>query len=75
MAKIIGIIILCIMAFYLSAGLFQALEQHIATLDEFPFKSLIMLFIPAPEDSLLELVQFLAYWAVGAFAFFKIKDQ
>ena len=74
MAKIIGIVILYMMAFYLSAGLCQALEQNLAEQDDFPLKNLIMLLVPAPEDNILEMIQFLTYWAVGVFATFRIKD-
>ena len=72
--NIAGIVIFWLIVFFLTYGLSQALEQHLSTLEDFPFKSLIMLLVPAPEDSLLELIQFLAYWAVGAFAVFKIKN-
>ena len=71
--KIVGIIIVCIMAFYLSATLSQAVEEQLKAQPDFPFRGLIMLLVPAPEDSLLEMLQFLAYWAVGAFGAIKIK--
>ncbi len=71
--KIVGVVIICIITFYLSSALCQTVEEQLATQPDFPFKGLIMLLVPAPEDSLLELLQFLTYWVVGTFGAIKIK--
>lgn len=51
-----------IIAFSLSFFLFQILEDYISNQPDFVFKNLILLVIPAPQDSIIEFIQFLVYW-------------
>ena len=65
--KIIQWIVTFIFSFYL----FQILEDFIVSQPEFIFKSLILLILPAPQDSFTELIQFLIYWVGFAYLEFR----
>ena len=74
MADIIKQIILGFLVFIVSFYLSQALEESITAMENFPLKNVFLLLIPGPEDSALEFLQFMSYWAGGLyFTFFRDK--
>ena len=74
MADIIKQVILGVVVFIIPFYLSQALEKSITAMADFPLKNVFLLLIPCPEDSVLEFLQFIAYWAGGLyFAFFRDK--
>lgn len=54
-----------ILVFIISIYLFPALKDFIYSIADFPLKNLFLIIIPSPEDSLLQLIQFISYW-IGA---------
>lgn len=61
-----------IITFIFSFFLFQALEEFITSQPDFVFKNIILLILPGPEDSVIELIQFLLYWSGAVYLkFFK----
>jgi hypothetical protein len=54
-----------IVLFSLSFFLSQIIEEQITQSEHFPFKNIIQFFVPGPEDSILELMQFMLYWILA----------
>lgn len=58
-----SIIFVFLIAFILSFYFSQVIEDTLENSEDFVFKDLLQFLIPGPEDNVLELVQFLLYWA------------
>ena len=54
-----------ILIFTVSSFLSQILEEQIAQAETFPFKDVIQILIPGPQDNVIEFVQFMLYWILA----------